>query len=198
MSTRYNRSLTISGGFVLLVLWFWSVNGWRLTAAVLSAAALHELGHWSVLKLMGGRGTALHLSVFGAEMQIAGNLSYGQELAVILGGPGVNLLLGGALTLFGESLFLYAGAHLVLGLFNLLPIRPLDGGRMVQLAAAWLAGPAAGECAVRWIGGCAAAAGAAFLMWLMWRSGGSLWLLPAAVGMLLTARKEVGGKDSFL
>ena len=62
--------------------------------------------------------------------------------------------------------------------FNLLPVRPLDGGRALYLLASWTAGPAAGETAVRWAGGVTAAALAALSAWVMLRTGGSLWLLP--------------------
>ena len=83
-----------------------------------------------------------------------------------------------------------AGAHIVLGIFNLLPIRPLDGGRALYLGTSWLLGPAAGEATARWTGAVTAVVLAAGLGWLMIRSGGSLWLLPAAVGALAAAGRE--------
>ncbi|MEI3361131.1 MAG: hypothetical protein V8R75_00350 [Oscillospiraceae bacterium] len=46
-----------------------------------------------------------------------------------------NLLSAVVLTALG--LEMAAGAHLVLGAFNLLPVRPLDGGRALYLAAAF-------------------------------------------------------------
>ena len=52
----------------------------------------------------------------------------------------MNLLLAAALGLPGrwwEPLYLLAGAQAVLGCFNLLPILPLDGGRMLWLALCW-------------------------------------------------------------
>ena len=39
----------VSAGACLLVGWFAVVNGWHLTGLVLSAAALHELGHLAAL-----------------------------------------------------------------------------------------------------------------------------------------------------
>ena len=49
------------------------------------------------------------------------------ELAAALGLPGR----------WWEPLYLLAGAQAVLGCFNLLPILPLDGGRMLWLALCW-------------------------------------------------------------
>ena len=180
----------VSVGACLLVGWFAAVNGWALTALVLSAAALHELGHLTALKLLGGRVTALRLSVFGAEMRVDGaGLSYGKELAAVLAGPLTNLLAGLVLAWCGCPAA--AGAHLVLCAFNLLPVRPLDGGRALHSLTAWAAGPAAGETLCRWIGGCAALSLGTVLVWVVVRSGGSLWLLPAAAGLGMAAFREL-------
>ena len=47
--SRWRDRIRISGGFWLLAAWFTLVNGWQLLAVILSAAALHELGHLLVL-----------------------------------------------------------------------------------------------------------------------------------------------------
>ena len=188
----------VSVGACLLVGWFAAVNGWRLTGLVLSAALLHELGHWAVLRLWGAPVTALRISVFGAEMTVDGaGLSYGRELAAVLAGPAVNLLAGLLLAHLGDPAA--AGAHLVLCAFNLLPVRPLDGGRALYLLAGWAAGPAAGEAVCRWAGGCAALSLATALVWVVVRSGGSLWLLPTAAGLAGAAVRELfGERQGFL
>ena len=185
-------------GACLLVGWFTMVNGWRLTGMVLSAAAIHELGHYVVLRLLGGRVTALRVSVFGAEMETDGAaLSYGRELMAVLAGPMANLLAGLVLARAGYPAA--AGAHLVLCAFNLLPVRPLDGGRALYLLTGWLLGPAVGEGLCRWLGGCTALSLATVLVWVVVRSGGSLWLLPAAVGLSVAAFRELlCEKRSFL
>ena len=188
----------VSVGACLLVGWFTMVNGWRLTGMVLSAAAIHELGHYVVLRLLGGRVTALRVSVFGAEMETDGAaLSYGRELMAVLAGPMANLLAGLVLARVGYPAA--AGAHLVLCAFNLLPVRPLDGGRAFYLLAGWLLGPAAGGGLCRGLGGCTALSLATVLVWVVVRSGGSLWLLPAAVGLSVAAFRELlCEKRSFL
>lgn len=172
--------LRVSGGFVLLSAWFVLVNGWRLLAIVLAAAAVHEAGHWLVLRCLGARAGGLRISALGAVLETEGALSYAGELAALLAGPAANLLAAAVLTALGRGRWNAAvGAQLVLGAFNLLPIRPLDGGRALELLVSWLAGPAAGERVSRFAGWVFGTALAVFLGWLMWKGGGNLWLLPA-------------------
>lgn len=170
----------VTGGFVLLTVWFVLANGWEPLATVLGAAAVHELGHWAVLRALGAEVTGFRLNVLGAVLETdSRRLSYGGELAAVLAGPAGNLLAALVLTALGKGRWPAAvGANLVLCAFNLLPVRPLDGGRALYLLASWTAGPAAGETAVRWAGGVTAAALAALIAWVMLRTGGSLWLLP--------------------
>lgn len=133
--------LRISPGVPLLLAAFVWLASPLLLGAILSAAVCHELGHWLVLRRVGGRIQRLHITVFGAEMQVDDRrISYGGELLAAAAGPVTNLLLAAALGLLGrwwEPLYLLAGAQAVLGCFNLLPILPLDGGRMLWLALCW-------------------------------------------------------------
>ena len=176
----------VTGGFVLLTAWFVLANGWEPLVTVLGAAVFHELGHWTVLHLLGAKAAALRLSVLGAAMEVdSGRLSYGGELAAVLAGPAANLLAALVLTaLGGERWPAAVGANLVLCAFNLLPVRPLDGGRALYLLVSWAAGPAAGEAAGRWAGTVTAAALSGLIVWVIWKTGGSLWLLPALLASI--------------
>lgn len=166
---------------MLLAVWFVLANGWEPLVTVLGAAAAHELGHWAVLRALGAEVTDLRLSALGAVLETdSGRLSYGGELAAVLAGPAANLLAALVLTALGGGRWPAAvGANLVLCAFNLLPIRPLDGGRALYLLLSWAGGPAAGEAAVRWMGTVTAAVLAALIGGVIWKTGGSLWLLPA-------------------
>ena len=192
----------MSPGFCLLAAWFAAANGWRLLATVLGASAVHELGHCLALRLLGARITGLRVGLLGAVLETdSGRLSYGGELLAVLAGPAANLLSAVLLAALGGTRWAVpVGAHLVLCAFNLLPVWPLDGGRALYLLAAWSAGPAAAEWAVRWIGAAAALSLAACIFYVMWRTGGSLWLLPAAAGLVYMAypRRKYAPRWSFL
>ena len=184
-----------SPGFLLLLgALFWLDEGVGLLPWGLLACIVHELGHIAAALACGGRVERLSLTMVGAELSFSYRtpLSYGRDSLVALAGPGANLLLGG--------LFFWQGRHLPavltlgLGVFNLLPIRPLDGGRALYLLASWAAGPAAGEAVCRWAGTVTAAALAALIGGVIWRTGGSLWLLPALfAGVFWSARPGLPG-----
>ncbi len=117
-----------------------------LLAALLLAALCHELGHYITLRRFGGWVESIRISPFGAEMRLGNRnrLSYGGEMLAVAAGPIVNIALAFLLAVVGkwiELAYMFAGAQLILGLFNLLPVLPLDGGTLVWLLAAWLADP---------------------------------------------------------
>lgn len=139
--------------------------------------------------------TAIRITALGAEMQVAGRLSYGGELLAAAAGPAVNLILALLLGYGGRlwsPLYLFAGAQLVLGVFNLLPVLPLDGGSLLWNLAAWLTEPYTADRVAGVVGfGVAAlltlAAGAALML------GGSPFLLLAAAGLLWHSIAAIGG-----
>ena len=102
---------------------------------VLGFALLHELGHWAVIHHYGARVLSFSGGGQGFGLSVNG-LSYRQELLVALGGPAVSLALavffGGLAYASGrEFLWFCCFSNGALGILNLLPIFPLDGGRVL-------------------------------------------------------------------
>ena len=121
--------LVVTPGFVALLSASVYFGSLRLTGAFLLAAAIHELGHLLALRFMGAAPERLTLSACGAELTVRSGLSFRRELLLCLAGPAANLLTGMGLSALGRWPLLL-GASLLLCAFNLLPLRPLDGGNV--------------------------------------------------------------------
>ena len=155
-----------------------------LLAALLPAALLHELAHYAVLRLCGVRAARFTLTGLGASLYVPElhRLSYGAELLSAAAGPLMNLLLWVLLSLTGrEALTLFAGAQMVLGVLNLLPVRPMDGGRILWLATAYLTEPYTADRVAAAVGLAASSALLALCLWLVLTTGSGLFLLLGAL-----------------
>ncbi len=109
-----------------------------LSLLALSAALIHELGHLSVMLLLGVKVSEVEITFFGAEIR-AKRLSHSTaaNIAVFAAGAAANIL--SAVIVYSlpsppfEALF-FAGASISLAVINLLPIRTLDGGCITEAA----------------------------------------------------------------
>lgn len=117
---------------------------WVFAAAL--AAAFHELCHYSAVRLCGGEMRNLRAGVTGVRMEVVG-LSAFQELLCSLAGPCGSLLLLIAARWLPRTA-VCAGFQ---GIYNLLPIYPLDGGRAFRCGAELLLSNAMGEKVCRCI-----------------------------------------------
>ena len=110
--------------FWILTFAAWAQN--ELLWQVLLFSVLHECGHLTVLCALGLQPRQLRLSFYGMALRYDRVPDRRRETAVLFGGPAVNLILW---------VLLRNPANGALFLLNMLPIFPLDGGR---LAALWL------------------------------------------------------------
>ena len=126
-------------GMVYLLLYFDASGFLRLG---LLAAILHELGHIFVYCIQQRHLPVIEVTMTGFCLRTAGEkLSPRQRFVLAAAGPAVNFALAGvwalrlaqAATIRGSAFW---AANLLTGLFNLLPIPPLDGAQMAVCAAA--------------------------------------------------------------
>jgi Zn-dependent protease len=137
---------------------FW---GWSFAAGFVALIFIHEMGHVLALRALGIRATApMFIPFVGAHivMQQLPRNAFGEAVAAY-GGPLLGTL--GAIGCAGIGLatgnhfwFALASSGFLLNLFNLLPISPLDGGRIIGVISPKL-----------WILGLAGALGLFYLTW---------------------------------
>ncbi len=106
----------------LPLLCFGALGAWDVFLCVLPVAVLHELGHIAAIYFTGGKVVSIGIEPFGGEIRTDGKLcSYAGSLLISLSGVFVNFLC--ALPLYRFALCSFGT-----GLFNLLPLKGLDGG----------------------------------------------------------------------
>lgn len=101
------------------------------------AAAAHEIGHLAVMLLLRVPVREMEITLFGAEIKsgLFGVGSAGRAV-IYFAGAGMNILTGVAAVLLFKQSFLanvFFVSSLGLGVLNLVPIRSLDGGKILEV-----------------------------------------------------------------
>lgn len=107
-----------------------------LCAAALFCCIVHELGHIACLLILGEKPGLIELSFYGIKLErqgVSGFRSLG-EIIIYASGPAANFALSALLFIFANSEGVRSAAviSLCVGLFNLLPCQPLDGGNILH------------------------------------------------------------------
>ena len=146
---KFSKVLLSGGTMVLSIGVYATIWGWRFAAGFVALLVLHEMGHYAAARQ---RGLAVGLPSFipfvGAWMAMREMpRSVETEAYVAFAGPFVGTL--GAFAVYfwarhvGDPLLLaIAYSGFLLNLFNLLPLSPLDGGRITAVLSPriWLVG----------------------------------------------------------
>lgn len=163
-STRADLNWKLLGFPIRVSPWFWvatALLGWRGSkdfddllvwiACVLVSILVHEFGHAMTARAFGARDNRIVLHAFGGLAINTGGLKRWQRVVELLCGPGAGFVLAGVFWLLGAFVLdptamsdLAKGAvanmvyiGLAWGLLNLLPVLPLDGGRIAHEIFVW-------------------------------------------------------------
>ena len=134
--TETEKKLTVYPSFVLFVCVLLWLDKGHFAALFLISAGLHECGHLLALHLTGVPVCRMELRASGAVLYTA-PATPGKEAVCTVAGPLMNLLL---LSVCFRCCPTAALVNLILLVYNLLPIYPLDGGRLLRTALSVLFG----------------------------------------------------------
>lgn len=127
---RRKPAVHISVPFLCGLILFLLFDRTGLGGQMVLAALVHELGHLIAMAALGEQPQSIVFGGFGVRMERrqGTRLSYQKEIWIYAAGPAVNLL--AALLFFPNPQI--CRVHLLLGLFNLLPMGVLDGGQILR------------------------------------------------------------------
>lgn len=100
--------------------------------AFVFASVIHELGHIVVIYALNGHMNSLTIGPCGARIY-ADRMGNKQEFLCAAAGPAASLLLISACHILPKLAF----CGMVQGFYNLIPIYPMDGGRMLNCFLQW-------------------------------------------------------------
>ena len=132
------KKIIIEPALILLPLFVLSTDVRIDFIIYLVCVFLHELGHILAAHMLKVKINCMHLDIFGARLDLDfKNLSYKAEMCISFAGPLVNIILCIIGSIFikaraGDRLLFFVLVNISLALINLIPIRSLDGGRLVS------------------------------------------------------------------
>jgi Zn-dependent protease len=125
---------------VLSLLVYTAIFGWRYAAGFISLLLLHEMGHYTVARQCGLKvGLPAFIPFVGAWIELKEQpMNVETEAKVAFAGPFAGSLGAFAVYFFARAedsplLLAVAYSGFFLNLFNLLPLSPLDGGRITAI-----------------------------------------------------------------
>ena len=139
MAVSVKRKLPVHPSFLLLFGWFILMRDLAGFFIFVGVVLTHELGHYFVAKKLGYRLDSFFLAPYGVSLNYKESVfEAGDEVKIAIAGPLVNFSLAFVAIafwwIFPATYFFtqtFVTQSILLGLFNLLPCYPLDGGRIV-------------------------------------------------------------------
>lgn len=129
---------------ILFVLTMSATHGWVVGVGLFVMLLVHEFGHMYVAKRLNVMASPpVFMPFIGAVINLRVPEEPIKEAMIGIGGP----LIGGVFAMLvmvlagvtgSESLQKAAAIGMTINLFNLLPVRPMDGGRILQVLSPWV------------------------------------------------------------
>lgn len=131
----FGVKVEITFWFVALITFIISLNAPSNVLVTVISSLLHETGHLLIMTSVGNKPQSVRFEITGMNIirQPDFKISTKNEILIALGGPFINLicfLLSVIILCFyeNENILTFGCINLILMIFNLLPIKKLDGG----------------------------------------------------------------------
>lgn len=182
---------------LLLALVYWWLGLGLEVLLVLTAVLLHELAHLIAARSLHVTVQEVELLPFGGQAKVEDftGLEPEKEIIIAITGPACSLTLAAVFYFLTPYLSIakaefFTTVNLLLGLFNLLPVLPLDGGRVLR---AQLSRRQGYKKATSWAARLGQIAGIALVAWGVYKTLSSLDglnIIAAGVILFWSARRE--------
>lgn len=126
--------LSFHPGAFLLAAFLYYAGGWAAAAAAFSAALAHELGHLTAAAISGAEVRRIRFGAAGPVIELTGAVTHREEMGIAAAGPLAGMLFTALCLWLDTPYFRFAGLiSMLTTVFNLLPVYPMDGGRLAYL-----------------------------------------------------------------
>lgn len=121
--------ICISWYFFIMMAWVILTNKSDTFLLCLCALIIHEMGHIVMIYVLKEKINIFYILPFGfcCRLKNQNKISNESMIKILLAGPATSILVAGVFILWTKE---FATANFIIGIFNLLPVWNLDGGRL--------------------------------------------------------------------
>ena len=137
----YGVKVEITFWFVAFITFIISLNAPSNVFVTVISSLLHEMGHLLIMTSVGNKPQAVRFEITGMNIirQPDYKISTKNEILISLGGPFINLICFSISVIIlciyqNDNVLTFGCINLILMIFNLLPIKKLDGGMALYYA----------------------------------------------------------------